>query len=399
MLCLYVFAAAVAHLALMVFAPRSDQTLLPAAVVLSSLGLLSVVRLEPSFATKQLMWNISGMVGLVIALPLLSRVHQLQRYKYLAAALALGLMVVTATVGKEINGSRLWLGVGPVLFQVTEPMKVLLIVFLAGYLGERGLLLRSGGRRWRGMRMPTVPYLAPLVLVTVLAFLVLIWQRDLGATMLLAGMTLVLLYVASGRVSFVVAGVALVLIDGVVAYQLFGYIRERVDVWLDPFSRAQAGGYQISQALFAVANGSVFGAGFGAGAPEYIPAVHTDFVFAALAEELGMAGALAIIALYLLVVWRGLAIAQRQPSSFLMLLACGAATVIGLQAVVIIAGNIGMIPITGITLPFISYGGSSILANYALLALLLRMSGAVGESGGVIAAAVPEPAAVVAAGR
>lgn len=370
----FLAALTVAHIAVSLMLPRAEQTLLPMAAMLSALGLVVVLRLEPDVAGKQALWHAIGVGVMIIALPALSDINRLRKYKYVAAAVGLGLMLVTAAVGREINGSRLWLGVGGFNFQVTEAMKVLLVVFLAGYLADRRLLLRATGRRWRGMRLPTLPYLLPMGLIWVLTFLVLIWQRDLGATLLLAGVTLLLLYVASGRLSFIIAGVALVVVDVYAAYHLFGYVRERVDIWLHPFSQADAAGYQIAQALYAVAHGSALGAGLGRGFPNYIPAVHTDFVFAAIAEELGMAGAFGVIALYLLLVFGGLRVALRQATDFTALLALGCTLVLALQALVIIAGNLALIPITGITLPFVSYGGSSIVVNYLIIAILLRLS-------------------------
>jgi cell division protein FtsW (lipid II flippase) len=371
---LYLALILIAHLVVSAIVPRADQTMLPMAAMLSTIGLVFVARLRPEFATKQLLWHAIGLALLVVALPALSHINRLRDYKYIAAVVGLGLMMVTAAVGREINGSRLWLGVGSYNFQVTEAMKLLLVLFLAGYLADRRLLLRAAGRRWRGVRLPTLPYLLPMGVIWVLTFLVLIWQRDLGATLLLAGVTLLLLYAASGRFTFITVGVVLVVVDIFVAYHLFGYVRGRVDVWLHPFSQADDAGYQISQALYAVSNGSVLGAGIGSGFPTYIPAVHTDFVFAAIAEDLGLAGAFGLIALYLLLVMRGLRIAMRQPTDFTALLALGCTSVIALQALVIIAGNLALIPITGITLPLVSYGGSSILANYLILAVLLRLS-------------------------
>jgi peptidoglycan glycosyltransferase len=367
-------AALAAHIALTLLLPRSDQVLLPLVVMLSGLGLLLVTRLEPELATRQLRWHVVGLLVLVLLLPPLSHVYRLRQYKYLAACAGLALMLVTAAIGREVNGSRLWLGTRGYALQVTEVMKVLLVVFLAGYLADRRLLLRAAGRRWRGVRLPTLPYLLPLAAIWVLTFLVLIWQRDLGATLLLAGVTLLMLYVASGRASFALVGMAMVVVDVVLAYYLFDYVRRRIDIWLHPFADEVAGGYQISQALYAVAHGGVLGTGLGRGFPGYIPAVHTDFVFAAIAEELGMAGAFAVVAAYLLLAFRGLAIAARQPTDFTGLLAVGCTAVIALQTLVIIAGNLSLIPLTGITLPFVSYGGSSILANYALVAILLRLS-------------------------
>ena len=363
-----------AHIAVTVLTPTADQVLLPIVAMLSAVGLLFVARLEPDFTTKQVTWYALGVVVLIGVLVLLPDPRTLRNYKYIAASVGLALMVITAVVGQEINGSRLWLGVAGFNFQVTEAMKVLLVIFLAGYLADRRLVLGSVTRRWRAVRVPTLPYLIPLGVIWVLTFLVLIWQRDLGAVMLLGGVTLLLLYTATNRIGFILIGIALVILNVFVAYHQFGYVRGRIDVWLHPLSDAEGGGYQMAQALYALAHGGMLGAGLGGGFPDYIPAVHTDFVFAAIAEELGIAGAVGLLALYLLLAARGLRIALLQLTDFGTLLALGLTGILALQSIVIIAGNLSLIPITGITMPFVSYGGSSILANFVMLAILLRLS-------------------------
>ena len=365
---------AVAHLAVTLLAPDADELLLPITAMLCAVGLLFVARLEPSFSGRQVIWYALGVVAMVGVLVLLPDPRMLRSYKYIAASVGLGLMVVTAIAGREINGSRLWLGVGGFNFQVTEAMKVLLVIFLAGYLADRRLVLASVTRRWRAFRVPTLPYLIPLGVIWVLTFLVLIWQRDLGAVLLLGGVTLLLLYTATGRVGFVLLGVVLVILNVFVAYHQFGYVRGRIDVWLHPLSEAEGNGYQMAQALYALAHGGVLGAGVGSGFPEYIPAVHTDFVFAAIGEELGVAGAFGVLGLYILLAARGLRVTLLQLTDFGTLLALGCTGILALQCLVIIAGNLALIPITGITLPFVSYGGSSILANFVMLAILLRLS-------------------------
>jgi cell division protein FtsW len=372
----FVFCAVMlaAHIAVTLFATEADELLLPLTAMLSAVGLLFVARLEPDFAERQTIWYALGVGALAAVLILLPDPRVLRSYKYLAASAGLALMVVTAIAGKEINGSRLWLGVAGFNFQVTEAMKVLLIVFLAGYLADRRLVLASVTRRWRSFRVPTLPYLIPLGVIWVLTFLVLIWQRDLGAVMLLGGVTLLLLYAATGRTSFVLLGIVLVVINVFVAYHLFEYVRGRVDVWHQPLSQSEGQGYQMAQALYALSHGGVLGAGIGSGFPGYIPAVHTDFVFAAIAEELGVAGAFGLLALYILLAARGLRIALLQLTDFGTLLALGCTGILALQSLVIVAGNLALIPITGITLPFVSYGGSSILANFVMLGVLLRLS-------------------------
>jgi cell division protein FtsW (lipid II flippase) len=364
----------VAQVAVSLLAPSADRLILPLTAMLCAVGLLFVARLEPDYTQRQLMWYGLGVGVLVVVLAGLPDPRLLRSYKYIAAFVGLGLMVVTAAVGKEINGSRLWLGVGGYVFQVTEAMKVLLVIFLAGYLADRRLLLAATTRRWRSFRVPTLPYLVPLGVIWVLTFLILIWQRDLGAVMLLAGVTLLLLYVATNRGGFVALGVVAVVVNVFVAYHTFGYVHSRVDIWLHPLSDQEGSGYQIAQALYALAHGGLLGTGIGSGFPEYIPAVHTDFVFAAIGEELGAAGTFALLGLYILLIARGLRITLLQPTDFGTLLALGLTGILALQCLVIVAGNLALIPITGITLPFVSYGGSSILANFVMLALLLRLS-------------------------
>lgn len=363
-----------AHVAITVLTPNADQVLLPLVAMLSAFGFLFVARLEPDFITRQVTWYAAGvavMIGVLIFLP---DPRVLRAYKYSAASVGLALMVVTAVVGQEINGSRLWLGFGGFNFQVTEAMKLLLVIFLAGYLADRRLVLGSVTRRWRAVRVPTLPYLIPLGVIWVLTFLVLIWQRDLGAVLLLGGVTLLLLYAATNRIGFILIGIALVILNVFVAYHQFDYVRVRIDVWLHPLSDADGGGYQLAQSLYALAHGGLLGAGLGSGFPEYIPAVHTDFVFAAIAEELGVVGAIGLIALYLLLAARGLRVALLQVTDFGTLLALGITGILAFQSIIIIAGNLSLIPITGITMPFVSYGGSSILINFVMLAILIRLS-------------------------
>ena len=367
------------HVALVVLCPDADQTLYPIAALLAALGVVFALRFDansPGLAMKQLVWLALGIALMAATAGFLRRPAVLRRYQYLAAAVGVGLMAVTAVAGRQINGSRLWLGFGGYYFQVTEALKLLLIVFLAGYLADRRFMLAATSTRWRRFRVPTLPYLVPLALIWGVTLALMAWQHDLGAMMLLMIVTLIMLYVATARLSFVIAGALIVLANLWLAYHLFGYVRVRIDLWLHPLTRVHDQGYQIAQALYAFANGGVLGTGLGRGFPEYIPAVRTDFVFAAIGEELGIAGVLAVLALFLLFAMRGLRIALRQPADFGMLLAGGITAIFVVQALVIMAGNLALIPITGVTLPWVSYGGSSILINFVLLGLLLRLSAA-----------------------
>ena len=366
----------IAHLGANLMLPEGDQLLLPLTAILSAVGVIFITRLNPGLAARQLVWLGVGVALFLVSLPLLEHYARLRNYQFVAAFAGLGLMLVTAVVGKEINGSRLWLGFGGYYFQVTEAMKLLLVLFLAGYLADRRLLLSSVSRRWRAVRVPTLPYLIPLAIIWLLTLGIMAWQHDLGAMMLLMAVTLLLLYVATDRLIFVGGGLVVMVLNLYLAYHLFSYVRLRIDLWLHPLSRVHAEGYQMAQSLYAFASGGVFGTGLGRGFPTFIPAVHTDFIFAAISEELGLAGAAALVLLYLLYAFRGLRISARQPTDYGMLLALGCTAIFAFQSLIIMAGNLGAIPITGITLPFISYGGSSITINFVLLAILLRLSSA-----------------------
>jgi cell division protein FtsW (lipid II flippase) len=247
-------------------------------------------------------------------------------------------------------------------------------VFLAAYLEEYRELLAIAGRRIGRLRLPPLPYLAP-ILVMVGTALVLFWlQKDLGPALLFSTVLLAMLYVASGRFSYVVLGLTLLLFGGALADRVFSHVHARVAIWLDPWSNRETIGYQLVQALYAFASGGVLGAGLDMGSPRYIPAVHTDFVIAAIGEELGLAGSLAIISLFVLLVQRGFLIALNARSGFSALLASGLTSVVALQALIILSGTLELIPLTGITLPFVSYGGSSVVANFLIVGLLLRIS-------------------------
>src|SRR5207248_1056832 len=275
------------------------------------------------------------------------------------------------------TGVNLWFDFGFFQFQPSELLKVLLVIFLAGYLDDKRDLLASP-YKLGPISLPPLPYLAPLLLLWVLALVLFVAQKDLGSALLFFGIFLAMLYVASGRPFYVVGGLLLFF---AAAYTLnaffhsqFAHIQERVDIWLNPWPVGNQEGYQIVQSLFALASGGVLGSGIGFGSPGYIPAVHTDMVIAAIGEELGLAGTLAVIALFMLLVYRGYHIALLARTGYEQLLAVGLTTILGLQTLIIIGGAIKMIPLTGITLPFISYGGSSLITNFVVVGLLLRIS-------------------------
>jgi cell division protein FtsW (lipid II flippase) len=382
----YIGSLLAAHVVLVIAGRRTDQILLPTIGLLGGIGLLLMERLPQNLAGSlgglaqtQLVWLLVG-VTIVTGLAIAVRNDAwLRRYKYTWAAVGVGLLLVTFLFGRDINGQRLNLQIGPLTGQPSELLKVLLVIFLAGYLSENRPLLVEESTRVGPFRLPPLPYLAPMVAMWAVALGIVVVERDLGAALLFFLVFLLLLYVATARASYVLLGAVAAGVGGVAVYELLGYVRTRVDVWLNPFADPLGAGYQIVQALHAFARGGLLGTGLGNGLPTIggrppIPALHTDFPFAALGEELGLVGILAILGLYLVVIERGLRIAAAAPDEFRALLAAGLSLVVGVQAFIIAAGNLKLVPLTGITLPFISYGGSSLLANAVVVGLLIALS-------------------------
>ncbi len=362
------------HAALSIRLARADQELLPIVAGLAAIGLIAVQRLEPDLAVRQLLWIALGSAALVAAAVALPRIDWLARYRYTWLAGGLLLLAVTILFGIDPNGSgtRLWIGFGGLYYQPSEIMKVITAVFLASYLAEKRTLMTRPLMLGR-VPLPPISYLGPLIAVWALAMVLLIWQRDLGAALLFYGVFLAFLYLSTGR-AYLGSGLVFLVVGGIVAYHLFDHVQLRTRIWLDPWPYASNDAYQIVQALNAYAAGGIFGVGLGHGYPEYVPAVHTDFVLAALGEEMGLLGTIAVVGLYLMLVHRAFAIALRARSEFAALLAAGLGATIGIQAIIILAGNLRLMPITGITLPFLSYGGSSIVANFVMVGVLLRIS-------------------------
>jgi cell division protein FtsW (lipid II flippase) len=355
--------------------PSADPLLLPIAATLAALGQLMTSRLEPSLGPRQGVWVLIGLAAMTLV-GWLPSIGWLRRYRYTWVTLAILLQVLTLAFGKDPNGSgaALWFEVGPISIQPTEAVKLLLVVFLAAYLEDYRELLTVAGRRIGRLHLPPLAYLAPILAMFGVA-LVLFWlQKDLGPALLFSTVLLAMLYVATGRASYVVVGLALLIVGGAVAGRLFEHVHTRLLIWLDPWSVRDTLGYQPVQALYALASGGVFGTGLDLGSPRFIPAVHTDFVIAAIGEELGLAGSLAVVNLFVLLILRGFGVALSARREFSALLAAGLTSVVGLQALIILAGTLQLIPLTGITLPFVSYGGSSVVANFLIVGLLLRIS-------------------------
>ncbi len=381
----------VLHLAFVLTGRRTDEILLPVTGLLAGLSLLLMARLPQDTATQsfgrfelglaplQLFWITLAFVLLGILAITVRSDGWLRYYKYTWAAIGVGLLLLVFVFGEETNGQRLSLRVGPIAGQPSELLKIILVVFLAGYLADNRALLARTSSRLGPIPLPPVPYLLPMVAMWGLALAVILVQKDLGGALLFFLVFLAILYIATLRLSYVLLGTVLFFAGSAFLYTLFAHVRGRVDIWLDPFADPQGQGFQIVRALFAFGRGGVLGTGLGAGLPEVggnpaIPALHTDFVFTALAEELGLLGGLAILFLYLVIAERGLRIAIGAADDFRALLAAGLTLVIVVQAAIIIGGNVRLVPLTGITLPFVSYGGSSLVANGIIIGLLLALS-------------------------
>ncbi|MBN2114155.1 MAG: FtsW/RodA/SpoVE family cell cycle protein [Acidimicrobiia bacterium] len=383
-----VFLAAFGGLLLAVrrWAPRATRTLLPLAAFLTAVGWVEVSRLDRDLGRLQLWWLLVGTALAGTTLFVLRRrgVGVLRRYRYLFLVTGLGLLLLPLLPsswpvrGLTLNGSRLWVrfqaGDLSLSFQPGEAAKILIVAFLASYLADRHRALTGMPRRLGPLSLPEPRQLLPVLLAFGVSFAVLVYQRDLGASVLLFLVFAAMLFAATGRFAYPAAALALLAGGGLAAYQYFGHVRLRVEAWLHPFADFAGTGYQVAQGLFALGSGGLTGTGLGAGRPDLIPAAATDFVFAAVSEELGLAGGLAVIAAYALLVAAGFGIALRARDPFRKLLAGGLTLTLAVQTVLIVGGILRLLPLTGITLPFMSYGGSSLLANLVLVALLARIS-------------------------
>ncbi|MDQ3943945.1 MAG: FtsW/RodA/SpoVE family cell cycle protein [Actinomycetota bacterium] len=365
-----------AHVAVRRLAPRADGTLLGVAALLNGIGFVVIARLDPELARLQSGWTALSVAAFVTVLVLVRRVRDLERYRYTFALVGIValLLPVLPGVGREINGARLWVALGPLNFQPGEAAKVLLVVFLAAYLVEKRELLSVGTWRLGPVSLPDPRHLGPLLLAWGFSILVMVQEKDLGSSLLFFAVFLAMVYMATGRASYLGVGAVMFAAGAAFAYGTFGHVQDRVTTWLNPWPTSEGRGFQLVQALFAFGSGGFAGAGLGLGSPGKIPNAPTDFVFAAIGEELGLLGTTAVLALYVLLVGVGFRIALAAEQPFLKLLAAGLTTILGVQTFIILGGVTRLIPLTGITLPFVSYGGSSLLANFVILALLLRIS-------------------------
>ena len=368
------FAAfAVAHIGVRLFAPGADPALLPIVFALSGIGVTFVTRLEPSASMGQIVYLFLGVALMVGTLAVVKNLEVVKRYKYVLGAAGIALLVLPMLIGTEIYGSKLWIKIGSFQFQPGEFAKVFIVLFLAGYLAENRELLSISNRTVLGVKLPRLRLLYPLFIVWGVCLLVVAFERDLGSALLFYTIFLIMLYVATGRVSYVLIGLVLLAVGAFGMYQIMGHVQVRVAIWLDPFKDAQNLGFQIVQALYSLADGGLLGVGIGKGlGGDTIPVVASDMIFAAIGEEMGLLGGAAVLLLFMLFAVRGLTTAARAKSDLAAFSAAGLTAAISFQAFTIVGGVTKLIPLTGVTLPFMSQGGSSLLASFVIVALLLR---------------------------
>jgi cell division protein FtsW (lipid II flippase) len=385
--------AAVAHLTIRAAAPDADPTVLPLTILLNGLGLVLVRRVDlatgSDLAVTQTVWTAVSVGGMCALLLFIRAVRDLGRYQYtfgLATIVLLLLPLVPGLTAGIINGARLWIDLFGMRLQPGELAKITMVVFMAGYLERKRALLSVANQRIGPFLLPAPRHLAPVFLAAGMALVIMAGLRDLGSALLFFSAFLAVLYVATGRPAYPALGGVAFAVGSFIAYHLFGHVRIRVRIWLDPWADVTDTGYQLAQSLFAIGTGGLTGTGLGQGRPQDVPFSATDAIFVVIGEELGLLGATAVLFAFLLLIVRGFKISLTARDEFGTLLALGLTVTIAVQTFVIVGGLTRLVPLTGITLPFISYGGSSLLSNYLLIALLLRVSD---ESRGVAVGRVP----------
>jgi cell division protein FtsW (lipid II flippase) len=377
------------HAVIRVRLPDADPFLFPLVALLAGFGMVMLYRLNEGLARDQANWFVLGLLLFSATIIFLRDYSVLERYRYLIALAGIVLLVMPRFLGHATNDAYLAVNLGPITFQPTELAKLCIVIFLASYLNERREVLVVGARTIGGIVFPPLKHLGPLLVVWGAAMVLLVFIRDLGSSVMFFGAFLALIYVATARISFVIIGLVMFVVGAWFFAHTAAHIQQRFDIWLDPFKTAGSTGYQLSQSLFAQADGGLFGRGLGnslvqlpgaTGCHDFpacgaiLPAPHTDFIYAVIVDELGFFGGAAVVLIYALIAERGFKTAILAEDGFSKLLATGLTAIFALQAFVIIGGVTRVIPLTGVTLPFISYGGSSIVANFILLALLLMIS-------------------------
>lgn len=384
---IYIASLIALHITIRKTAPDADPIILPIATFLNVMGIAMVYRLDlaqdrsgwASYSIRQLVWSALALVIAILVLTFIRNHMLLYRYTFVSglAALVLLILPMLPFIGHAEGGAQVWVKLGVFSFQPGEIAKILLAIFFAGYLVRNADALSMVGKKVLGIRFPRGRDLGPLIVFWLLAMAVLVFQRDLGTSLLYFGLFLSMLYVATGRVGWVILGVGLFLAGGIIASQTLEYVGNRFANWLDPFADPLGASYQLVQGLFGMANGGMTGTGLGQGFPSDTPVAESDYIFASLGEELGLIGLFVILAMYMLLVARALRIGFAGQDDFSKLLATGFGFAIALQVFVVVGGVTRVIPLTGLTLPFLAAGGSSLVSNYIIIALLLRMSNSV----------------------
>ena len=367
-----IFAAfACAHIAMRFLAPGADPVILPVTFVLSGIGIAFVTRLAPDLAVNQLIWLFVSIAVMIAVLAFVRNLDMLASYKYTLGIAGIVMLVLPMIFGTEHGGSRLWLNLGPFSFQPGELAKVSIVLFLAAYLSENRELLSASTKSLGPLALPKPRMLVPVLVMWGISLLVVIFERDLGSALLFFTFFVIMVYVTTGRLSYVIVSCLLLIVGGVFCYSAFSHVHNRIDIWVDPFGNPD-GGYQIIQSLYSLADGDLVGTGIGRGMPTLIPVVESDFIFSAIGEEMGLLGGSSILLLYMVFAVRGFATAARAKSDMSAFTAVGLTSSIAFQAFLIVGGCTRFLPLTGVTLPFMSQGGSSLLASFITVALLMR---------------------------
>jgi cell division protein FtsW (lipid II flippase) len=360
------------HVAVRMYAPLADPTLLPMVALLCGIGLTMCYRIDPAIARRQVLWVAAAALGMCVLLAFMRDVHTLESYRYLIGLGGVAALVATiGPLGTNIRGAKLWIDFGPMQIQPGEFAKLAIVIFLAAYLREHRDLLR--------MKL-SPKHLGPLLMVWGASLGLLVLMNDFGTSLLFYGTFLLMVFVATGRLGYTAAGLAMFAAGTIFVYRTAGHVHERFSIWLEPWKDPQGAGYQLVQGLFALADGGLTGRGLGRaylvtpGGQTIVPDLQTDFIFAAIGDEMGFIGAAGLLIVYALITWRGFAIATRANDGFTKLLAFGLTATFALQTAIIVGGVVRLLPLTGQTLPFVSYGGSSVLANFLLVGILLALS-------------------------